>query len=45
LTCSSTDENKEPLATASVYIDGTDLATLADTRGRYSLVVPASWID
>ncbi len=40
-----TDENKEPLATANVYIDGTGLATLTDTEGAYSLVIPVSWID
>jgi TonB-linked SusC/RagA family outer membrane protein len=40
-----TNENSEPLATVSVYIDGTDLATLTDTEGAYSLVIPASRID
>ncbi len=40
-----TDENNEPLATANVYIDGIGLAALTDTKGAYSLVIPASRID
>ena len=39
------DENGERLAAVSVYVDGTDLATLTDSQGEYSLVIPASRID
>ncbi|MEJ2336204.1 MAG: SusC/RagA family TonB-linked outer membrane protein [Gemmatimonadales bacterium] len=40
-----TDETGEALATVNVYIDGTDLATITDEQGNYSLVIPASRID
>jgi len=40
-----TDETGEPLGTVNVYLDGTDLATITDGTGAYSLVVPASRID
>jgi TonB-dependent SusC/RagA subfamily outer membrane receptor len=39
------DETGAELATVNVYIDGTDLATITDSDGSYSLVIPASRID
>jgi len=45
LTGSVADETGVTLATVNVYIDGTDLATITDSDGSYSLVVPASRID
>ncbi len=39
------DETGAALATVNVYIDGTDLATITDGDGNYSLVIPASRID
>ncbi len=39
------DETGVALATVNVYIDGTDLATITDSDGSYSLVIPASRID
>ncbi|MEJ2370234.1 MAG: TonB-dependent receptor plug domain-containing protein, partial [Gemmatimonadales bacterium] len=40
-----TDETGAALATVNVYVDGTDLATITDEQGNYSLVIPASRID
>ena len=40
-----TDETGATLATVNVYIDGTDLATITNSDGSYSLVIPASRID
>lgn len=45
ITGNVTDETGDALATVNVYIDGTDLATITDSEGNYSLVVPASRID
>ena len=45
LTGSVTDETGVTLATVNVYIDGTDLATITNSDGSYSLVIPASRID
>ena len=40
-----TDEAGQPLATATVYISGTDLVTFSDSEGRYELAIAASRID
>jgi TonB-linked SusC/RagA family outer membrane protein len=45
ITGSVTDDTGEPLATVNVYLDGTDLATITDGTGAYSLIIPASRVD
>ena len=45
ITGSVADETGTSLGTVNVYIDGTDLATITDGSGAYSLVIPASRID
>ncbi len=40
-----TDEAGAPLATATIYIDATDLVTFSDTDGRYALTVPPAEVD
>ncbi len=37
-----TDDTGAPLATANVYISGSNIASFTDNDGRYSLVVPAA---
>jgi TonB-linked SusC/RagA family outer membrane protein len=37
-----TDETGAPLATANVYLSGTNIATFSGDDGRYQLVVPAA---